>query len=155
MTAVKEIMTPEPITVQPDTDILKAAKILIEKRINGLPVVDDQKRLVGILSQSDLIVQQQKLPLPSVFTLLDGMIPLSPPKEIERQLQKMAATRVDEAMTRNVVTVTLDSRVEDVATIMVDKKIHTLPVVDRYGRLVGVVGKEDVLKTLMPGAEGA
>jgi hypothetical protein len=69
MLKAKDIMTKEPITVSPNTEITKAAKLLLEKGINGVPVVDSG-RLVGILCQSDLIAQQKNLPMPSVFTLL-------------------------------------------------------------------------------------
>lgn len=62
---VKDIMTRDLITVSPQTEIAGAAKILLEKRINGLPVIDDSGRLVGILCQSDLVAQQKSIPIPS------------------------------------------------------------------------------------------
>ena len=71
MLRAKDIMTKEPITVSPDMEIIQAGRILLEKGINGIPVVDGGK-LVGILCQSDLIAQQKKLPIPSLFTFLDG-----------------------------------------------------------------------------------
>jgi CBS-domain-containing membrane protein len=77
MLKVKDIMTKDIITVTPDTEVVKAAKILLEKRINGLPVVDDSGKLVGILCQSDLIAQQKSIPIPSLFTLLEGFMPLT------------------------------------------------------------------------------
>jgi len=147
MKRVKEIMTKQVITVTPETEIVKAAKILIENRINGLPVVD-KGRLVGILCQSDLIVQQKKFPIPSLFTFLDGYISLTSEKQLEKKIQKIAATTVDEAMTPNPVTVEPDTSVEEAATLMVDKNFHTLPVVEG-DRLVGIVGKEDILKLLI------
>ena len=74
MTVAKEIMTTDVITLTPDTDIARAARILLDNGINGAPVVDDQGRLKGILCQSDLVVQQKKLPLPGIFTLLDAIL---------------------------------------------------------------------------------
>ena len=147
MITVKDIMTTEVITVGPDTDIVAAAKLLLEKHINGLPVVDKKGRVVGILCQSDLIVQQKKLPLPSFFTFLDGFIPLTSMKQLEREIQKAVATTVAHAMTPDPVTVKPDTSLNSVAALMVDKNFHTLPVVES-GRLVGVVGKEDVIRTL-------
>jgi CBS domain-containing protein len=146
---VKEIMTENPITVTGSTEILKAAKILLENRINGVPVVDDQGKLVGILCQSDIIAQQKKLPVPSLFSFLDGYINLSSMKAIEREVRKIAASAVADAMTPNPITVEPDSSIETVATLMVDQNFHTLPVVEK-GVLVGVIGKEDILRTLMP-----
>ena len=152
MLTVKNIMTRDLITVSPDTEIVHAAKLLLEKGINGIPVVDKKGELVGIICQSDLIAQQKRLPIPSIFTLLDGFIPLASMKHFEKAVQKIAATTVADAMTPNPVTVQTDTSIEELASLMVDKNFHTLPVVDE-GKLVGVVGKEDVLRTFMSESE--
>ena len=68
---------------------------------------------------------------------------------LEKEIQKIAATTVDQVMTQNPVTIHPDTSIEDIASLMVDENIHTLPVVDGK-KLVGVVGKEDILRTLMP-----
>ena len=149
MQKVSDIMTTKVFSLSPDSDISEAAKLLLEKRINGAPVVDGAGKVVGILCQSDLIAQQKRFPVPSFFTLLDGIIPLVSQKHMEKEVEKMAAFKVSQAMTKDPVTVTPDTALDEVATLMVDKKLHTLPVV-KDGRLVGVVGKEDVLRTLMP-----
>ena len=148
MLKARDIMTKEVITVSPDMEITKAAKILLERRINGLPVVDAFGRLVGILCQSDLVVQQKRFPIPSVFTLLESFIPLTSMKRIDKEVEKIAALTVKQAMTTDPVTVGPDTDIEEVARLMVDKKYHTLPVVDG-DKVVGIVGKEDVLKTLL------
>lgn len=148
MLKVKEVMTRDVITVSPETEIVHAAKILLENRINGVPVIDDTGRLVGILCQSDLIAQQKKLPIPSFFTFLDGLIPTTSMKQLEKEVRKIAASTVAQAMTPNPVCVEPETSIESVAALMVDKGFHTLPVMDE-GRLVGIVGKEDILKTLV------
>ena len=152
MILVKDIMTTDLITVTPDMDIASAAKILFDNRINGAPVVDDSGRLVGILCQSDLIAQQKKLPIPTLFTFLDGVIQLTSSKQIEKQARKIAALTVSEAMTPEPVTVRPDTGLETVAALMVDSGFHTLPVIED-SRLVGIIGKEDVLRTLLPTPE--
>jgi CBS domain-containing protein len=148
MLKVKDIMTKELITVSPQTEIASAARILLEKRINGLPVIDDSGKLVGILCQSDLVAQQKSIPIPSVYTLLDSFIPLTSLKRIDKEVKKIAALKVEQAMTPNPVTVGPETDIEDVARLMVDRKYHTLPVMEG-NKIVGVVGKEDVLKTLL------
>ena len=149
MLKAKDIMTKELVTVSPQTEITIAAKILLEKRINGLPVIDDSGKLVGILCQSDLVAQQKSIPIPSVYTLLDSFIPLTSMRRMDKEMEKIAALTVKEAMTLEPVTVGPETDIEEVAKLMVDKKYHTLPVVDG-GKVVGIVGKEDVLKTLLP-----
>ena len=148
MLKVKDIMTRELITVSPETEVVHATKLLLENRINGVPVTDETGKIVGILCQSDLIAQQKKLPTPSFFTFLNGLIPMTSMKQIEKQAQKIAAVTVAQAMTPNPVTVQPDTTIEEVAALMVDKNFHTIPVVDE-GELVGIVGKEDILRTLM------
>ena len=150
MLKAKDIMTKEVITVNPGTEVVQAAKLLLEHHINGLPVVDNEGFLKGIICQSDLISQQRKIPLPSFFIMLDGFIPLSSPKHIEKELQKMSAIKVSEAMTPDPVTVGPETALEDIATLMVKSNIHSLPVLDQ-GKLVGIIGKEDILRTLMTG----
>lgn len=150
MTVVRDIMTRDVITVAPDTEITQAVQILIDKRINGLPVVDAAGKLVGVICQSDLIAQQKKMPIPSLFTFLDGYIALSSIKHLEKEVRKIAAVTVGEAMSLNPVTVQPDSSLETVAALMVDRNFHTLPVVSE-GELVGVLGKEDVLRVLLAG----
>lgn len=149
MLTARDLMTTEVITLTPDTDILQAAQVLLDNGINGAPVVDENNRVLGILCQSDLVVQQKRLPLPSVFTLLDIIIPLSSTRQLEKQVSKIAALKVSEAMTKDPVSVRPDTDIETIAALMVDNNFHTLPIVEDE-RLVGVIGKEDVLKTLIP-----
>jgi CBS-domain-containing membrane protein len=148
MIKAKDIMTKEIITVAPETEIAQAAKMLLDKRINGVPVVNQAGKLVGILCQSDLISQQKNIPIPSLFTLLDGYIPLTTSKRMDKEVEKIAATKVAEAMTARPVTVDPETEIATIASLMVEKNYHTLPVVEA-GKLVGIVGKEDVLKTLI------
>jgi CBS domain-containing protein len=149
MIKVKDIMTTNVITVTPQTEIVQATKLLLENHINGVPVTDEKGKLVGILCQSDLIAQQKKLPVPSFFTLLDGLVPLTSMKYLESQVQKIAAITVAQAMTSKPVAVQPDSSIEEVAALMVDNNFHTIPVVHK-GELVGIIGKEDILRTILP-----
>ncbi len=148
MIKTDEIMTRDVITISPDMEISEAARILLDNHINGAPVIDSQGNLLGILCQSDLIAQQKRLPIPSLFTFLDGFIPLSSTKQLEKEVSKIAATTVAQAMTGNPVSVTPDTGIEAVAGLMVDNGFHTLPVVVNR-KLIGIVGKEDMLRTIV------
>ena len=150
MRRARDIMTPDPVTIDPKASIADAVKILLDRKFNGLPVVDGEGRLVGVLCQSDLVAQQQRLRVPSVFTLLDGFIPLPGWGKAEEAFKKISALVVGEAMTPNPVTAGPETPLEDLASLMVQAKYYSLPVVED-GRLVGIVGKEDILKTLVDG----
>jgi CBS-domain-containing membrane protein len=152
MLKAKDIMTTKLITVSPEMEIVHATKLLLDNRINGVPVTDETGKLVGILCQSDLVAQQKKLPVPSFFTFLDGLISLSSMKQLEKEVRKIAAITVAQAMTPNPVAVRPDTGIEEVAALMVDNNFHTIPVVEE-GKLVGIVGKEDILRTLIPRSE--
>lgn len=154
MVKAKEIMTTKPITVSPQTDIIQAARLLLDHRINGLPVVDDKGKLVGIICQSDLITLQKRIRMPSVFALLDSFIPIRSLKTIDKEMEKITAATVAHAMTADPIVINPETGLEEIATLMVEKSLHTLPVVHE-GKLIGVVGKEDVLSTLMPGKKKA
>ena len=135
MLTAQDIMTRELITVSTGMDITSAAKLLVEKGVNGIPVVDGE-RLVGIICQSDMLAQQKKIPLPSLFTLLEGFVPLTSMKRIDREVEKIAAVTVGQAMTPDPVTVDPHTDIEEVAALMADKKYHTLPVIeDGHARL--------------------
>ena len=148
MITAKDIMTTDVITISPEAEVAQAAQLLLENRINGVPVVNDAGELVGILCQSDLIIQQKNIPIPSLFTLLDGFIPLTSSKKLDKEVEKIMATKAENAMTANPVTVSPDTEIEEIAAFMVEKSYHTLPVIEA-DKLVGIVGKEDVLRTLI------
>ena len=154
MITAKEVMEVNVISLTPDTDITAAAEILFNNHINGVPVVDDDGKLVGILCQSDLIFQQKTLSLPPIITFLDGIFPLRSSKKMEAELEKMAAVTVSKAMVKNPVTVSPDTPITEVAALMVEKHFHTIPVVDE-GKVQGVIGKEDILKIMMKGGVDA
>ena len=148
MKTAKDIMEEKVISITPETDISRAVEILLNNHINGVPVVDEEGMLKGILCQSDLIFQQKTISLPPILTFLDGIIPLSSSKKLEKEMKKIAAGTVAQAMVPDPVTVGPDTPVSDIAAMMVEKHFHTIPVV-QDGKLLGIVGKEDVLKTLI------
>ncbi len=148
MPTARDLMTTRVITLSPDTDILTAARILLNHDINGAPVLAPDGSLVGILCQSDLVRLQKKLPVPSIFTMLDGFLPLGSLSQYEQEVRRIAAATVADAMTTEVTTITPDTPIETVAALMVDKKFHSLPVMEN-GQLVGIVGKKDIIQTLL------
>jgi CBS-domain-containing membrane protein len=155
MLTAQDIMTTHVITVNPETEIIQAAKLLLENHFNGLPVLNKDDKLIGIICQSDLVVQQKSIPVPTLLTFLDGFISLTSTKKIENEMKKIAAITVNDAMTSRPITVKPDTSIEAIASLMVDKNLHTLPVVDDNDNLVGILGKEDILRSLLKGTGGA
>lgn len=148
MRRASDIMTKSPITISPEASISDAVSILLEKGFNGLPVVDPEGVLVGLICQSDLVAQQQKINFPSVFSLLDGFVPLPGWKKAEKDFEKMNALTVKEAMTKDPIVTKPDTPLDEIANLMVRSKYYSLPVVEGK-KLVGIIGKEDILRTLI------
>lgn len=148
MKKAKDIMNRNVITMTPDMEIKEAARILLEKHINGAPVLDYDGQVVGIICQSDLIAQQKKIHMPSVFTFLDGFIPIGSLKQMETEIKKISALTIADAMTNEPVCVNPETAIEEIASLIADNKFHTIPVVED-DKLVGVIGLEDILKTII------
>lgn len=144
MLKAKDIMTKDVITVKPTTTIEELARILIKHRISGVPVVDDNGNVKGIVTENDLIGKNSRLHIPTVLRLFDAYIPLGTSK-LESDIKRMAASIVDDICSKEVITVDDEASVEYIATIMTEKKIHLLPVL-KGGRLVGIIGKKDLIR---------
>jgi CBS-domain-containing membrane protein len=140
MLTAKEIMSKEVITVATDTPVNELADLLWKKKIGGVPVVDDNGKLLGVVTESDLIDQNKKVHIPTVLTILDSMIFLENPAKIDKELKKMTGSTVGDIYSTEVVTVSEETPMYEVATIMANQKVHTLPVV-KNDKVIGVIGK--------------
>jgi CBS domain-containing protein len=146
MLKAKNIMTTKVITVNPATTLEELARILMKHQISGAPVVDDNGKLIGIVTENDLISKNSRLHIPTILRLFDAYIPLGASK-LESDIKRMAAADVDEICSKEVITVDEEATVEYIATIMSEKKIHLLPVT-KEGKLIGIIGKKDLLKSI-------
>lgn len=144
MLKARDVMTRVLITVSPDTTIEDLGRLFIEKNVSGAPVVDSEGRLIGIVTENDLINKNSRLHIPTVLRLFDAFIPLGSSR-LEQEIKKMAASTVGDICSRKVVSIDEDASLEDIATIMTDRKIHLLPVL-KDGRLTGIIGKKDLIK---------
>jgi CBS-domain-containing membrane protein len=147
MLKAKDIMTKDVITAKPETTVEELARLLMNHKISGVPVTDDKKRLIGIVTENDLIRQNKRLHIPTVIRLFDAFILLGSGR-MEEEIKKMAATTVDEICARKVVSITEETSLDEIATIMAEKHIHLLPVL-RENTVVGIVGKADMVRAMM------
>ncbi|MGB3757938.1 MAG: CBS domain-containing protein [Rivularia sp. (in: cyanobacteria)] len=146
--SIAEVMTREPITVKAETPLREAIKILAEKRISGLPVVDDAGNLIGIISETDLMWQQAGVTPPAYFMIFDSVIYLKNPLEYERELHKALGQTVGEVMSEKPVTISPDKPLREAAKIMRDRKIHRLPVVDDSEKIIGMLSLSDIIRDM-------
>jgi len=147
MLQARDIMTQPVLTVSPQTLVSDLAKTLVGKNISGVPVVDADGRLVGIVTQSDLVMRAQELELPPALNILDFHLYLQVPSHLFRKLEKMLGATVGDIMSPKPVTVSPDTPVPRLAALMDRQKVHTLPVLEA-GKIVGIIGKMDLVRAL-------
>ncbi|KGO34362.1 MAG: CBS domain-containing protein [Desulfoprunum sp.] len=147
MKNASDIMTREVITVSLETTVQQLAQLLSAHGISGVPVVDPDGRVLGIVTESDLIDQNKKVHIPTIVTILDSFFFLENPDKMEQEMRKIAGATVADIYSSPAVTVTTTTPVDEIATIMSEKNVHTLPVVDD-GQLYGIIGKKDIIKTI-------
>jgi CBS domain-containing protein len=146
MLKAKDIMTVDVITAKPETTVEELARLLIEHKISGVPVVGDDNQLVGVVTENDLIKKNARLHIPTIIRLFDAYFLLNSGK-VEDEIRKMVAGTVDEICNKEIVSLTEETTLEEIATIMSEKNIHLLPVL-RDGMVVGIVGKADIVKSM-------
>ena len=140
-------MKKEVVTVAPDTTVEEAGRLFIEKNISGAPVVTREGRLYGIVTENDLITKNKRLHIPTILRIFDAFIPLESSSSLEKEMRKMAAYLVKDICTRDVITIKENTPLQEIATIMTERKVHLLPVM-RGEKVVGVVGRREVLNAV-------
>ncbi len=140
---VGDVMETDWPTLGPESTVEEAIKLFAEERVSGAPVVEDG-RLVGIITEGDLIFQDADVKAPGFLDILGGIVPLGDTDEYRREALKSAGVTVGEVMTDDPVTVTPEATLAETATIMADRRKKILPVVEG-GRLVGVITRMDIL----------
>ena len=125
----KDIMTTD-VKVAKQTDTIKSiAKILIHEKIGGLPVVDEDNIVVGIISETDIIKKEKHVAAPEFITFLQGVIYLEDFKKMEKDIQDIAAVQVKDLMSKEVIKVYEDDTFDDVANIMIKKSVNRVQIV--------------------------
>lgn len=139
---VRDVMTAEPQSISAGSPLSRAVKLLLSSIYTGLPVIDDQGRPIGVITQDDLITK-------GGMPLRLGQLAASEKDRMEAVLEKMATRRVADAMTTPPVTIASDRRLSEAVDLMLEKGVKRLPVVDDNGRLAGMLSRLDIFCTVM------
>jgi len=146
-TPVREIMTTDVLTFRSDDTVETAMRSMVDRNVDAAPVVDEGGIVVGMLSSSDLIVQESELHFPTVLSFLGASIEIGH-KHFDDDLRKALGSKVSDLMTSKPVTIAGDDTIERAATVMHDKGVSRLPVVND-GRLVGIISQNDVVRAIL------
>jgi CBS-domain-containing membrane protein len=139
--SVRDVMTRNVISVTRDADLHEAARLLSENRISGLPVVDERRRVIGVISESDILI-------------LAGMKREHTFRDIVRNIlgepvpTRKAGNRVEDVMNLPPITAKSDDDVGEVAKILDERRIKRLPVVDDEGTLIGIISRADIVRAI-------
>lgn len=148
MTTINHIMTKDVITVHENDTIEKCANLLTTHHLSGLPVVDEEGHVKGIITEGDLIRRSTKVQTPAYLELLGGIIYLDNPNKFLDEVKKSMGLFAHEVMTEDVITVLPETEVEQAANLLVRKKIKRLPVLDENDKLIGIVARKDIMTHL-------
>ncbi len=147
---VKELMTTDVIAFKPDDKIPHVAKTFRTKRISGAPVIDDQKKVVGVISEADIMKLTAAIPFPDIdplnpFPVFSMSSYMKKVKKIPDDIDTIFDGYVKDVMSKNPVTISPDDSISDAAQIMRKNDFNRIPVVDAGGKLVGLIAREDII----------
>lgn len=141
----KEIMSTNVFTITKETTIEEVAHLFADNNISGVPVVDGANRVIGMVTQKDLLYKDVEPRFPAVVEILGGLIFLKGVKHYNEELKKLVATKAEDVMTKNVVTIGEDAEVEKVAELMAERDVNRIPVI-KDDKLVGIISRADIIK---------
>lgn len=144
---VSEIMTTPVIVASPDMTVPEVARLMVERAISGLPVVDGG-RLVGMVTKLDVIARRAEPDMPSIFAFFGGYITLGE-SDYEEEVRRILATTAAELMTTTVYSIREDATIEELADLMYEREVNPVPVLNHQRRLVGIVSRTDLLRLIV------
>ena len=148
MITAGDIMTKKVIVLNEEDEIKKAADIFLKDKINAIPVVNADKKLCGIVSETDLVYQESNLHIPTVFTIFDSIFYLGTSKHFKEDVNKITATKIKNIMNKDVFYAKETDDIYGLATVMADKKFYSIPIVNDNKEIIGVVSRYDIIKAM-------
>lgn len=144
----KDIMTTDVIVANKNDIIANVANLLIKEKIGGLPVVDEENKVVGIISETDIMKKESHVDSPRMLNFIQGKIFLDDMKKFEDEMRAIAAYKVEDLMSKDIITVNENDTFDYVANVMINKSINRVPVVDENNFLKGIICRYDIIKAM-------
>jgi CBS domain-containing protein len=144
---VREIMSAPVVTVAPDAPVAEVARLMLKENVSGLPVVDSGGRLLGMVTENDLVEKHAQIHLPTYFSILGTFVSVGQ-RHTDDEVRHVLAVTAKELMTENPATISPDITIDDAASTMVERKANPLPVIEG-GELVGIISNTDIIGVLL------
>ena len=148
---VKDIMTKDVVTVKKEASIREIAQTIVDHDVSGLPVMDDDGTVCGIVSEGDLVRKEFAPELPDELCILGAVIYYSGLREYQDAFRKIAAISAEQLMTKKIISVKADDDVSEVAKILYNKHVKRVPVLDEKKHLLGIVSRREGYRTAVLG----
>lgn len=144
---VRELMRTDVVTAGHGTSVGEVARLMLTANLDGIPVVDADGQLLGLVTARDIVSKHAHPHVPFFLGILGGVVAIEPPGS-EKELERILAVTAGEIMTHKPYTIAPDQTIEDAADMMVEEDADPIPVVEE-GRLVGLLGHDDILRLVM------
>ncbi|MBQ9377499.1 MAG: CBS domain-containing protein [Schwartzia sp.] len=146
----RDLMTKEVVTIGPKTTVMEAARFLRERGVSGLPVVDENRRILGIVTERDVLLKRIAPTEPDMVDLFFSLFNEKEAKRYANDVRKMFAATAEEIMTKPVISVEAGEDAIKVGQIILDRGIKRVPVTE-FGKLVGIISRHDLLRLVTEG----
>ena len=145
---IEEVMNKYPVTIDKQAPISDVAELLVKYNLTAVSVVDESNKLIGIITEGDLLYKKVRPHVPHYVNVLGASIYYNGIGEYNSQFKKLLASSVEDLMTKEVITAKPETEVEEVVAVMLDKHLKSMPVVDEKGVLIGSLGRRDIIKLI-------
>jgi CBS domain-containing protein len=145
---VRDLMTTQVFTAREETPVHEVAGLMVEHAISGVPVLDGAGKMVGLISERELVLRSTRLEPPPFLPVLDARIPLETPAHYRKRIQHIIGTRAADVMVEEFSTIAPDAEIEDLAALMTQPGVNPVAVIEE-GVLVGIVSRTDIVRMMM------
>ena len=149
---VADIMSVPPVVVPPDLSVGRVARTMVEKGVRAVAVADTSGRLLGIITETDLLVRHARLHFPAYLSIMESRIPVGGDRNLDEELRRVLAVTAQEVMSSTVYTASAEDDAADVAHEMVQRHLHAVPILED-GRVQGMLFPGDVVRLIANGSQ--
>jgi CBS domain-containing protein len=146
-TTVAELMRTDAPTLSPEDSVATVARQISDSGLPGLPVVEND-RIIGIITEADIISREADVDIPEPVSFLDAIISVDAGRDFDEDLRRVIAVTARELMTHPVINILHTATLEQVATLMIERRINPIPVVDDNHNLIGIVSRSDLVRVI-------
>lgn len=145
----KDIMKKNVIFVSKEEKVKRIVSILMQNHVSGVPVLDKNRRLIGIVTEKDLVTKEKGLNISSYMEFIANTLFIDGEMQYEHKYRHLNYLTASDIMSSPVYAVHVDATIDEIASIMVNRRINRIPVINEKQQLVGIIGRSDLLPTLI------